>query len=308
MEIVVSIFPWFVTALAIIILFFGTFFTVQHQTAKVIQRFGKFVRVAHSGLNLKWPIIESVAGRVSLRVQQQDVKVDTKTHDNVFVHVVVSVQYQTGKGDVENAFYKLEDPESQIQSYVFDVVRAQVPKLKLDDVFEKKDDIAKAIKEQLDNTMSGFGYSIVQALVTDIEPDKKVKEAMNEINAAQRLRVAANEKGEAEKILRVKAAEAEAESKRLQGEGIANQRKAIVNGLRESVEAFKAGVPGSSEKDVLQLVMLTQYFDTIKDVGANSGSRAIFLPYAPNGLQNIEMQIMSALAGTQLPDEPTAKE
>ena len=284
------------------LLLFSALFTVKQQTAAVIQRFGKFVRVARPGLNIKIPLIEHVAGRLSLRVQQLDVKVETKTKDNVFAHVLVSVQYLVLPDKVNEAFYKLDDPETQITAFVFDVVRAQVPNIILDDVFAKKDEIAQQVKAELDQTMDDFGYGIVKALVTDIDPDAKVKASMNEINAAQRLRLAAQEKGEADRILKVKAAEAESQSKELQGQGIAKQRQAIVNGLRESVEAFKAGVPGSTEKDVLQLVMLTQFFDTIKEIGANSGSRVIFLPYSPDGMQDIGMQIQSALAGHQPPE------
>ena len=204
-------------------------FVVQQQTAAVVQAFGKFARVAGPGLHFKTPFVEVVAGTVNLRVRQLDVEVETKTQDNVFVKVLVSVQYFVLPDKIYEAFYKLQSPERQITSFVFDVVRARVPKIKLDDVFEKKDDIADAVKTELQQVMDDFGYDILKALVTDIDPDHKVKEAMNEINAAQRLRVAATEKGEAEKVLKVKAAEAEAEAKALSGKGIADQRRAIVD-------------------------------------------------------------------------------
>jgi len=242
-----------VVTVFVVVSLFLTFFTVKQQTAGVVERFGKFNRVAKPGLNVKIPWIDWVAGRPNLRVQELPVKVETKTEDNTFVHVIVSVQYFVDPDRVYEAFYKLNNPGQQIESYVFDVVRARVPKLKLDDVFEKKDEIADAVKGELQDEMDSFGYTILKALVTDIDPNAKVKESMNEINAAQRLRVAAEQKGEAEKILVVKAAEAEAESKALQGQGIARQRKAIVEGLRESVEAFAEGVEGTTPGDVMNL-------------------------------------------------------
>jgi regulator of protease activity HflC (stomatin/prohibitin superfamily) len=278
-----------------LILFFGSFFTVGQQTIAVIERFGKYNRMAKPGLNIKIPLIERVAGRMSLRVQQLDVKAETKTYDNVFVHIMVSVQYYVLLDKVFEAFYKLEDPALQINSYVFDVVRAKVPKINLDDLFEKKDEIAIAVKEELNETMVGFGFEILNALVTDIEPDAKVKESMNEINAAQRLRVAANEKGEAEKILKVKAAQAEAESKALQGKGIADQRKAIVEGLRESVGDFQKTVSGSSAQDVMNLVLLTQYFDTLKEISTTAKTNTILLPHNPSGMSDIAAQIRESI-------------
>lgn len=274
---------------------FGTFFTVEQQSCAVVERFGKFVRIAKPGLNLKWPLIESVVGAKSLRVQSLDVKVETKTHDNVFVHVTVALQYFVHEAKVYEAYYKLDDPEKQITSFVFDVVRAQVPLVALDDVFSRKDEIANAVKQEITQTMDNFGYGILKALVTDIDPAAKVKEAMNEINAAQRMRLAANEKGEAEKILRVKAAEAEAASKKLQGEGIAAQRKAIIEGLKESVEQFQKGIPDSTAKDVMSLVLMTQYFDTLKEIGASSKSNTLLIPHSPGALGEMMSQIRSTL-------------
>ncbi len=276
-------------------IFRSAFFVVSQQSAAVVQRFGKFVRVAHSGLNIKLPLIEAVSGHVSLRVHQLGVKVETKTEDNVFVHLTVSVQYLVKHDKVYEAYYKLQDSGEQITSYVYDVVRARVPRMKLDDVFEKKDEVADAVESELSHTMNEFGYDIVKALVTDIEPDAKVKEAMNEINAAQRMRVAAAEKDEAERILRVKAAEAEAQSKALQGKGIADQRKAIVDGLRESVSEFRETVPGTSAQDVMNLVLMTQYFDTLKEIGSTSQTRTILLPHSPGALTDIAGQIRNAV-------------
>lgn len=280
---------------ALTTLLVSTFFTVEQQSVAVIQRFGKFVRAAKAGLNMKIPFIDWVIGRVNLRVNQLDVAVETKTSDNVFVRVMVSVQYFVLPEKVYDAFYRLQDPKKQITSFVFDVVRARVPKMKLDDVFEKKDEVADAVRSELADTMDDFGYGIIKALVTDIDPDPKVKESMNEINAAQRLRVAATEKGEAERILKVKLAEAEAESKALQGKGIANQRQAIINGLRESVHGFQEGVPGSTAQDVMNLVLMTQYFDTLKEMAGLSKTTSIMIPHSPGAIPDLASQIRNAM-------------
>lgn len=272
-----------------------SFFTVRQQTVSIVQRFGKHQRIARPGLNLKIPYVDRVAGQLSLRVQQLNVRVETKTEDNVFVHLDVSVQYTVLPHKTYEAFYRLNDPAAQITSFVFDVVRARVPRMKLDDVFEKKDEVANAVKLELAEVMDDFGYGIVKALVTDVDPDAKVKAAMNEINAAQRLRVAATEKGEADRILKVKAAEAEAQSKALQGKGIADQRKAIVDGLRESVEEFRQSVPGTLPQDVMNLVLMTQYFDTLKELGASSRTNTIMLPHSPGNLADLMAQIRNTI-------------
>lgn len=264
-------------------LLFNTFFTVSQQTVGLVERLGKFVRVSNAGLNIKIPFIERVAGRMSLRVLQLDVPVETKTKDNVFVKVSVSVQYHVKLTKIYDAFYKLTNPNTQITSFIFDVVRAQVPAMNLDDVFEKKDSIATAVKEELCDLMDNFGYDIVKALVTDIDPDARVKTAMNEINEQQRLRVAAEQKGEADKILVVKKAEAEAQSMRLQGQGIADQRKAIIEGLKNSIDEFQESVPGTSALDVMNLVLVTQYYDTLKEIGANNKATTLLLPSVPEG-------------------------
>lgn len=290
-----DIFLLITIAVISLVMLFSTLFTVEQQEVAVIERFGKFVRTCSSGLNIKIPLFEKVSGRVSLRIQQLDVKAETKTKDDVFVNVLVSVQYAVLPEKVYDAFYKLNNPMVQINSYVFDVVRARVPKITVDELFEKKDEIAIAVKDELNETMVNFGFNIVNTLVTDIEPDSKVKDAMNEINAAQRMRVAANEKGEAEKILKVKAAEAEAESKALQGKGVADQRKAIIEGLRESVETFQDSVDGTSAQDVMNLVLLTQYFDTIKDIGENSKTNTILIPHSPGGMSDLSAQLRDAM-------------
>ncbi|MDX1917753.1 MAG: SPFH domain-containing protein [Candidatus Caenarcaniphilales bacterium] len=289
---------WIVLGVVVITVL-GSFYTVEQQTAAIVERFGQFVGIGNAGLNWKIPYIERVAGRVSLRVEQLDVKVETKTKDNVFVNVVVSVQFFVIPEKVFAAFYRLGDPHKQISSYIFDSVRARVPNIILDNVFEAKDEIADAVKTELTEVMGEFGYSIVKALVTDIDPNAKVKEAMNEINAAQRLRIAAIEKGEAEKILKVKSAEAEAESKALQGKGIAEQRRAIIDGLRSSMDEFQKTVHGASAKDVMTLVLMTQYFDTLKELGHASKSNTILIPHSPGSLSDISDQIRNAMIVAQ---------
>jgi regulator of protease activity HflC (stomatin/prohibitin superfamily) len=289
---------WFVLGggvLALIVVLSAALFTVEQQSVAIVQRFGKFHREAGPGMHLKIPIIDQVVARMNLRVQQLDVGIETKTEDNVFVNMVVSVQYFVLPEKVFDAHYKLDDARRQITSYVFDVVRAQVPRIKLDDVFEKKDDIAEAVKVELSHVMEGFGYGFVKTLVTDIEPDPHVKASMNEINAAQRMRVAATEKGEAERILKVKSAEGDAQSKALQGKGIADQRAAIVAGLRDSVDEFQKSVPGTTAKDVMNLVLMTQYFDMLKEIGASTKSTAILIPHSPGHLSSLGDQIRNAM-------------
>jgi regulator of protease activity HflC (stomatin/prohibitin superfamily) len=279
----------------IVLIAWSGFFIVEQQTTAVVERFGRYVRTARAGLNFKIPLIEMVGGRVSLRVRQLDVPVETKTQDNVFVKVAVSVQFHVLTDSIFAAFYKLESPETQITSFVFDVVRARVPKMRLDDVFEKKDEIADAVRAELTEIMNEFGYGIVKALVTDIDPDAKVKAAMNEINEAERLRVAANERGEAEKILKVKQAEADARSNALQGQGIADQRKAIIDGLKDSIDDFQKAVPGTDPQQVMNLVLITQYFDMLKGVGGASNSNAILIPHSPGALTDISGQLRDML-------------
>ena len=284
-----------VLAIALVAIIRATFFTVQQRTVAIVQRLGKFVREAAPGIQVKIPFIDRVVGRVNLRVQQLDVEIETKTEDNVFVRMVVAVQYYVLPEKIYDAFYKLDNASRQITSFVFDVVRAQVPKIKLDDVFEKKDDIANIVKSELAQVMEGFGYGILKALVTDIDPDAKVKESMNEINAAQRMRVAATERGEADRILKVKSAEGDAQSKALQGRGIADQRQAIVAGLRDSVDEFRKSVPGTTAKDVMNLVLMTQYFDMLKEIGASSRTNAILIPHSPGNLTTLTEQMRNAM-------------
>lgn len=292
---------WLGIALLVVLVFVpATFFTVKQQTVAIVERFGKYVRTAPPGLNVKIPFIDMVVRRVSLRVQQLIVDVETKTLDNVFVRLIVAVQYRVVTGSEADSYYKLQDHEEQIKSYVLDVVRAKVPKMNLDEVFEKKDDIGVAVKSELDVSMKVYGFEIPNALVTDVMPADNVKAAMNEIQTQQRLQVAAAAKGEANKILVVKNAEAEAESKRLQGEGIAKQRRAIVDGLRESIAAFTSQIGAVSEREVLNLVLMTQYFDTLKEIGVTSGSKVILIPHAPGGVTDIGEQLRNAIiTGTE---------
>jgi regulator of protease activity HflC (stomatin/prohibitin superfamily) len=271
------------------------FFQVRTAEAVVIQRMGRFLRVANAGINFKLPWLDQIAGRIDLRVQQLALDVETKTKDNVFVKIPVSVQYHVIPEKVYEAFYKLANPKQQISSYVFNVILGHVPKMILDDAFLQQSDIAIAIKEGLDDVMKTYGYAIDQALVTDIEPDEKVKAAMNDINAAQREQVAATARGEAEKILKVKQAEAEAQSKALQGQGIANQRKAIIEGLKDSVEAFSKAVEGSTPHDVMMLVLVTQYLDTMKEIGASDKSNTIFLSHSPAAIGDLFRQMQEAI-------------
>lgn len=293
----------------IIIALLLSFYIVEQQTVAVIQRFGKFIRLSGPGLQFKIPVIDQVAGKLNMRVRQLDVKVETKTYDNVFVTLRVSVQYYVQEGKEYQAFYRLDDTDQQIQAYVFDVVRARVPQITLDNVFEKKDEIANTVQDELSDMMSDFGYKIQKALVTDIDPDAQVKSAMNEINTNQRLRVAAEEKGEADKIIQVKSAEAEAESKALQGQGVADQRKAIVEGLKESIEDFQSSIGETSAQDVMMLVLMTQYFDTLKDVGASSNSNTVLMPHSPGSMGDLSEQLQQAMivANQVNPQQPKSE-
>jgi regulator of protease activity HflC (stomatin/prohibitin superfamily) len=285
--------PVIVCFLVLALVIFKTVLIVREASAAVIERFGKFQSIRFSGLSLMIPFVDSKASTVNLRVQQLDVTVETKTLDNVFVNLQVSVQYQVRKEYVKEAYYSLQNAKNQIASYVFDDVRAEVPKLELDDVFAKKEDIAIAVQNNIAESMADYGYSIVKALITDIDPDSKVKDAMNRINAAKRDREAAEEEGEAQKIMIVKQAEAEAESKRLSGEGIAQQRLEIVRGFKESVEDFKKSLDTVTHEEIMQFVLMTQYFDTIKDIGANSKNSSILMPHSPGGMKEFQNQIIS---------------
>ncbi|QEE48790.1 SPFH domain-containing protein [Flavobacterium alkalisoli] len=281
------------------ILFLSSFFTVKQQTAAIIERFGKFGSIRHAGLHWKVPIIDKIAGRINLKIQQLDVIIETKTKENVFVKMKVSVQFKVIQEKVYEAFYKLEYPHDQITSYVFDVVRAEVPKLRLDDVFERKDDIAIAVKRELNDAMTTYGYDIINTLITDIDPDIQVKNAMNRINAADREKSAAEYEAEAQRIRIVAKAKAEAESKRLQGQGIADQRREIARGLVESVDVLnKVGI---NSQEASALIVVTQHYDTLQSIGSDTNSNLILLPNSPQaGTDMLNNMVASFSASNQI--------
>ncbi|RMZ58469.1 SPFH domain-containing protein [Chryseobacterium nematophagum] len=276
-----------------LIILFASFFVVKQETAAIIERFGKFQSVKHSGLHLKLPIIDQIPKRLNLRIQQLDVMIDTKTLDNVFIRMKISVQYQVIRGQVSDAYYRLENPENQITSFVFDVVRAEVPKMKLDDVFVRKDDVAIAVKGELQEAMNSYGYDIIKALVTDIDPDEQVKHAMNRINAAEREKTAAEYESEAQRIRIVAVAKAEAESKKLQGQGIADQRREIAKGLEESVRMLNNVDINSHEASAL--IVVTQHYDTLHSVGSSNRSNLVLLPNSPTAASNMLNDLVVAM-------------
>jgi len=283
----------YIYLIPLIIIVIAGFFIVKQQTTAIVERFGKFSSIRQSGLNFKIPLVDKVAGRVSLRIQQLDVIVETKTSDDVFVQIKISVQFQILKEKVEDAFYKLQNPHEQITAFIFDTVRAEVPRMKLDDVFVKKDDIALAIQRELKDAMLNYGYDIVKALVTDIDPDTQVKEAMNRINASEREKVAAQFEGDAQRILIVERAKAEAESKRLQGKGIADQRREISRGLSDSVEVLdKAGI---NSQEASALIVITQHYDTLQSIGSDTNSNLILLPNNPNAASSMLNDMVTSL-------------
>lgn len=282
-----------------LLLLFATFFTVKQQTAAIVERFGKYNSIRQSGLHFKIPFIDRIAGKLNLRIQQLDVIIETKTKDNVFVKMKVSVQFKVIQEKVYEAFYKLEYPHDQITSYVFDVVRAEVPKLILDDVFERKDDIAVAVKRELNEAMTTYGYDIINTLITDIDPDIQVKNAMNRINAADREKTAAEYEAEAGRIRIVAKAKAEAESKKLQGQGIADQRREIARGLVESVDILnKVGI---NSQEASALIVVTQHYDTLQAIGADANSNLILLPNSPQaGSDMLNNMVASFTASNQI--------
>lgn len=286
-----------ILGLFLVLFISGLFFIVKQKTAVVIERLGKFNRIASSGFNLKIPLIDKMAGTVNLKVMELPVEVETKTKDDVFVRMVVSVQYYVVESNegIRQSFYKFDNPSRQIQSYVFDSIRSEVPNMLLDDVFSEKDKIAKAVQTELSETIEEYGFAIVKALITDIDPDAKVKHAMNEINAAKRMKEAAKEYAEADKIKVVAAAEAEATSKKLQGQGIADQRVAIANGLKNSVEEVRGAMEdGVTGREVMNMLFMTQHYDTISRL-AEDGVNTIFMPYSPSSVGDLQTQIQSSL-------------
>lgn len=289
-------FPLIIIAIGLLIILSGIF-TVKQQTAALVERFGRFHSIRMPGLQFKIPFLDRVVGRVNLKIQQLDVMVETKTKDNVFVKMKVSVQFKVLSENIYDAFYMLQNPYEQITSYVFDTVRAEVPKMKLDDVFERKDDIAVAIRRELEEAMNEYGYGIVKALVTDIDPDHLVKNAMNRINAAEREKIAAEYEGESDRIRIVAKAKAEAESKRLQGQGIADQRREIAKGLEESVEVLNR--VGINSQEASALIVVTQHYDTLQSMGQHSNSNLILLPNAPSAASDMLSQMITSFAASQ---------
>lgn len=296
----------------IIILVFGlfillsSFFTVKQQTSVVIERFGKFIGIRSSGLQLKLPIVDRIAGRVNLRIQQLDVIIETQTKDNVFVKMKISVQFKVIPEHVYEAFYKLEYPHDQITAYVFDVVRAEVPKLILDEVFARKDDVAIAVKRELNEAMISYGYDIINTLVTDIDPDIQVKNAMNRINAAEREKTAAIFESEAQRIRIVAKAKAEAESKKLQGQGIADQRREIAKGLVESVEVLNE--VGINSQEASALIVITQHYDTLQAIGADTNSNLILLPNSPQAASDMLNSMVTSFTASNIIGEQMKKQ
>ncbi|EIQ81152.1 UNVERIFIED_CONTAM: SPFH domain-containing protein [Streptococcus canis] len=273
----------------------STLYVVRQQSVAIVERFGKYQKTATSGIHVRLPFgIDKIAARVQLRLLQSEIIVETKTKDNVFVTLNVATQYRVNEQNVTDAYYKLMKPESQIKSYIEDALRSSVPKLTLDELFEKKDEIALEVQHQVAEEMSTYGYIIVKTLITKVEPDAEVKQSMNEINAAQRKRVAAQELANADKIKIVTAAEAEAEKDRLHGVGIAQQRKAIVDGLAESIQELKEANISLNEEQIMSILLTNQYLDTLNTFAAK-GNQTLFLPNTPNGVEDIRTQVLSAL-------------
>lgn len=299
----ILIIPFFLLGFFILL---SGIFTVKQQTSAIVERFGKFLSIRNSGLQFKIPVFDKIAGRINLKIQQLDVLVETKTKDDVFVRLKISVQFQVIKDKVYDAFYKLENPHDQITSYVFDVVRAEVPKMKLDDVFERKDDIAIAVKQELNDAMINYGYDIIKTLVTDIDPDVQVKAAMNRINAAEREKVAAEYEAEAERIKIVAKARAEAESKRLQGQGIADQRREIARGLEESVDVLNN--VGINSQEASALIVVTQHYDTLQSIGEETNTNLILLPNSPQAGSNMLNEMIASFVASNQIGEQMKKE
>ena len=293
-----SVFFLFLLFLLLVIggIVISSLYVVKQQSVAIIERFGRYQKISDSGIHMRAPFgIDKIAARVQLRVLQSEIVVETKTQDNVFVTMNVATQYRVNESNVKDAYYKLMRPESQIKSYIEDALRSSVPKLTLDELFEKKDEIALEVQKQVAEEMSTYGYVIVKTLITKVEPDAEVKQSMNEINAAQRKRVAAQELAEADKIKIVTAAEAEAEKDRLHGVGIAEQRKAIVDGLADSIKELKGANVDLTEEQIMSILLTNQYLDTLNNFADKEGNNTIFLPANPDGVENIRTQILSAL-------------
>ncbi len=277
-----------------LIFFFSMLFVVGQQDAFIIQRLGKFHRVARAGLNIKIPIIDLIAGKLSLRIRELDIPGQFKTSDNVFVTMVLRVQYSVIPEQSADAFYKLQAPEQQISAFVLNVVRGEVAKMQLRDVFEHQDTIGTAVNQQLSISMTEFGFLIRNALVNEVRPAEEVVTAMNRVQASENEKTAAKLQGEAAKFKTVLHAEAEAEAKRLQGEGIAAQREAIVRGLSVSVESLRTAMPTADPQTLMNLVLINQYFDAMRDISTGDKAKVIFVPSGPGAYRDISDQLFQS--------------
>lgn len=292
--------PTAITIIVVLFLLIKSFVITKQKQAKIIERLGKFQSIRRAGFSMIIPFIDRVAYLQDLRINELSVDIETITKDKVSVHITVAVQYyiKDSSESIMNSAYELSNFRQQIRSYVFDEIRAEVPKKLLDEVFENKEDIEMAVKTGLSGAIEKYGFIIQNALVVDIDPDPNVKDAMNRINAATRDKIAAEEEGEAAKIRKVKAAEAEAESKRLQGQGIADQRNAIIKGFEESISAFGKNT-NIDQKEIMNFVILTQYYDTMREM-AKDNPNVIFMPHSPEG-QGFTSHMMAAeMAAEQL--------
>lgn len=267
---------------------------VEQSDVAIVESCGKYKQSAKAGCLCLVPCKDSVAGVLSLRVQDHNCVVESKTKDNVFVYVKLSIQYSVLPDRVEKAFYTLQAPISQIESYVFNSIRGQIPLVDIDELFSMRSEIAERLKKDVDDQMDKYGFDILTVLITDIDPAKSVKDAMNQIQLYQRMRSAATDKAEAQKMQAIKAAEADAEAKRLSGVGLAEQRKAIVAGLQSSIENFQEGVQELSSEDVMSLLLLNQYFDTLKDVASSCSSSTLFLSHT-GGLDAVAAQMTQGI-------------
>lgn len=281
-----------IVVLVIAFLVLGVFIVPQ-QKIYIIERLGKFNRVATAGLHLMIPFIEHRATIMDMRILQLENTIVTKTKDDTFVSLKVAVQYRIDKSRVYEAFYELSDPQDQIKSYIEDSVRNSVPDITLDQTFSQKDEIAQQVKALLQEKMTQFGYSIISTLITDIQPDQAVVNAMNSINEAQRRRQAAKELAEAEKITVVTKAEAQRDEMRLHGEGVAQQRKAIIDGLMQSVTDLQD--TGLNSQQIMSVILANQYIDVLNGFADSQNTKILFTDGKPTGIEGVRDSIISAL-------------
>jgi len=291
---------WFGIGLVVVVLLSilrGALFTVRTAEAAVVERFGKFKHVANAGLNWKTPIIEKFH-RVDLMTQQLEGSIETKTRDNVFVTLPVKVQYRVIKTDegIADSYYKLAQPTKQIEAYLYNILLGHIPDTDLDEVFITQPKIAERATAELSGEMKAYGYEIVKVLITDIIPDQGVKTAMNRINEEIRNKSANEAQGDAEKVLKVKQAEADAEVKRLQGQGVAMEREAIAEGWKQSIEKVRTGTT-LDDTAATFLLLYTNWTDMLRAVGTTKNSTMVFMPSGPEGLQHFQQVMTNALLG-----------